>query len=366
MPESTGGDDWAQSFSIRDRARAVTRLERVGEDLAEAGALIANCLRAGGKLLAFGNGGSAAQAQHLAAEFVGRLRHDREALPAIALGADGVMMTALANDFGVTSVFARQIEALGQPGDVALVISTSGSSPNAVAGAAAARARGLLTIGLIGRPASELHGIVDLPIITPGPTASRIQELQLIAGHVMCELVEDALVSGSTVNAWPVEHKLLSLGQLLRARDRWRDAGLVVVWTNGCFDLLHAGHVRMLNSARTLGDILVVGVNDDASVKRLKGSMRPVIALEDRLEVLMALEAVDHAIVLTHDEPTTLLAALEPDIHCKGGDFANEARPVPERGTVERAGGMFQTLDYWQGRSTTGIVDRIRQSATRP
>lgn len=152
-----------------------------------------NCLRRGGKLLTFGNGGSAAQAQHLAAEFVGRLTRTRPALAAIALSTDGVMLTSLANDFGFDSVFARQIEAIGEQGDVAIVISTSGASPNTIEGAVAARRLGLDTVGLIGTPHSPLEELVDVPIVTPGSTPARVQELQLTACHLLCEMVEDAL-----------------------------------------------------------------------------------------------------------------------------------------------------------------------------
>jgi D-sedoheptulose 7-phosphate isomerase len=163
------------------------------DPLLEAAERTASCFREGGKLLIFGNGGSAAQAQHLAAEFVGRLSRARPALPAIALTTDGVMMTSLANDFGFAAVFARQIDAIGRQGDVALVISTSGASPNAIEGAMAARRLGLTTVGLIGTPRSELHELVDVAVLTPGPTPAHVQEQQLTACHRLCEMVEDAL-----------------------------------------------------------------------------------------------------------------------------------------------------------------------------
>jgi phosphoheptose isomerase len=168
-------------------------LEGVQADLLEAATQMTSCFRQGGKLLTFGNGGSAAQAQHLAAEFVGRLTRPRPALPAIALSTDGVMLTSLANDFGFASVFARQVEAIGEQGDIAIVISTSGASPNAIEGAVAARRLGLGTVGLIGNPHSPLHGLVDVPVVTAGSTPARVQELQLSACHLLCEMVEDAL-----------------------------------------------------------------------------------------------------------------------------------------------------------------------------
>jgi phosphoheptose isomerase len=189
------GEDQSASLRhrLRERSRAVAALEGAQEDLLEAATQTTSCFRQGGKLLIFGNGGSAAQAQHLAAEFVGRLTRRRAALPAIALTADGVMVTSLANDFGFASVFARQIEAIAKQGDVAIVISTSGASPNAIEGVLAARRLGLVSVGLIGKPHSQLHGLVDVPIVTPGRTPARVQELQLIACHLLCEMVEDAL-----------------------------------------------------------------------------------------------------------------------------------------------------------------------------
>jgi D-sedoheptulose 7-phosphate isomerase len=220
---SSGADDLASiGDRLRDRARAVGQLQRITADLLDAATQIAGCFRRGGKLLVFGNGGSNAQAQHLAAELVGRFSREREALPAVALATDSVMVTSLANDFGFAAVFARQIEALGQPGDVAIVISTSGASPNALGGVAAARAGGLPTVGLIGTPDSELHRLVDTPVITPGPTPARVQELQLVAGHLICEIVEDALFPEDAEDEWPVEQGILSIGHPMRARSRHR------------------------------------------------------------------------------------------------------------------------------------------------
>ena len=210
-----GGDDLVSSrHRLRQRASAVAELERVSGDLLDAAARMASCFRQGGKVLTFGNGGSQAQAQHLAAEFVGRFSRRRRALPAVALGADGVMLTSLANDFGFAAVFARQIEALGKPGDVALVISTSGTSANTLEGVASARALGLGTIGLVGQPGSDLRRMVDVPIVTPGPTPARVQELQVIVGHLLCETVEDELFGAESDGLEP------ALPRPLEARTR--------------------------------------------------------------------------------------------------------------------------------------------------
>ena len=151
------------------------------------------CLRSGGKLLFFGNGGSAADAQHLAAEFTGRYLKERRGLPAIALHADTSALTAIGNDYGFERVFARQIEALGREGDVAMAITTSGRSPNITAAVAACRAARITTIGLSSAKGVEFAKSVDIPILVPSTSTPRIQECHITIGHILCELVEDAL-----------------------------------------------------------------------------------------------------------------------------------------------------------------------------
>jgi D-sedoheptulose 7-phosphate isomerase len=159
-----------------------------------ASAVIARALRAGGKLLAFGNGGSAADAQHVAAELVGRFRHDRQALAALALTVDTSVLTSVANDDAFERVFARQVEALGRPGDLALGISTSGRSKNVAAALAAARRLGLGTIALTGCDGGEIGRAADIHINVPSDSTPRIQEVHRTLLHVICELVENAFV----------------------------------------------------------------------------------------------------------------------------------------------------------------------------
>src|SRR5438874_11073644 len=163
----------------------------------EAAGLITECLRAGGKLLLFGNGGSAADAQHLAAEFVGRFIGERRALPAIALTTDSSMLTAVGNDYGFERVFERQIEGLGRANDVAIGISTSGNSPNVIAAVRTAKKQGLKTIGLIGKDGGMLAKCVDTAITVCAVNTARIQECHIAIGHLFCELVELDLVETS-------------------------------------------------------------------------------------------------------------------------------------------------------------------------
>lgn len=168
-------------------------LELRGEDLLRAADRLARVLGGGGKVLLFGNGGSAADAQHVAAELVGRFRRNRPGLAAIALTADPSTLTSVANDLGFEAVFARQVEALGRPGDAALAISTSGSSPNIVAGLRAAREKGLVTLALLGRDGGRARELADHAIVVSAERTERIQEVHTLAGHVLCEAIEERL-----------------------------------------------------------------------------------------------------------------------------------------------------------------------------
>ena len=157
----------------------------------------------------------------------------------------------------------------------------------------------------------------------------------------------------------PTFSKLRTMDELCAKRAEWRAAGQTVVWTNGVFDLIHAGHIRSLRSAKSLGDVLVVGINSDASTRSIKGPGRPLVCQEDRAEVLSALEMVDCVVIFEETEPSAVLARVQPDIHCKGEEYADGKRPVPERSVVECYGGEIRFLPLHQGRSTTDLVERI-------
>jgi len=168
--------------------------------LARAIDLVVDALQADRKILLFGNGGSAADAQHIAAEMVGRVLGERKGMPAIALTTDTSALTAIANDYGYDAVFARQIEALGRHGDVAIAISTSGKSPNVLKAVDVARAAGLKTIGLTGGDGGPLASRVDVSLCVSASRLSfRIQETHIMAGHILCELVDRRLHGFSRV-----------------------------------------------------------------------------------------------------------------------------------------------------------------------
>lgn len=151
------------------------------------------CLSEGHKLLLFGNGGSAADSQHIAAEFVSKFFRDRKALPAIALTTDTSILTSIANDYSFEEVFARQIEALGQRGDVAIGISTSGNSPNVLKAMSMARKKGLITISLTGQDGGKLADVADICFKAPSKSTPRIQEVHITVAHAICDIIEQEL-----------------------------------------------------------------------------------------------------------------------------------------------------------------------------
>jgi D-sedoheptulose 7-phosphate isomerase len=167
-------------------AEVVSIIAKVSERLVDT-------VRKGNKVLLFGNGGSAADAQHIAAEFVGRFAFDRPALPALALSVNTSCVTAIGNDYGFDLVFSRQIEALAHPGDLAIGISTSGNSLNVVNGLSAAQKIGLCTVALTGCTAGKLKDVVDYCICAPSNETPRIQECHILIGHIISELVEETI-----------------------------------------------------------------------------------------------------------------------------------------------------------------------------
>ena len=182
---------------VADSVAATQRLAANAGALAataEAAGRIAAALRGGGKALFFGNGGSASDAGHLAAELLGRFALERRSLAAACLSDHTAAMTAIANDYGYDEVFARQITGVGRPGDVAVGLSTSGNSPNVVRGLEAAREQGLTTVAFTGAGGGKLAGLVDVCVRVPSDDTPRVQELCMLLGHTLCELVERELV----------------------------------------------------------------------------------------------------------------------------------------------------------------------------
>ena len=179
--------------TINDSVRTLKSLKDVEPQLSRAADLIDQCLRAGNKLLVCGNGGSAADASHFATELVVRFANDRTALPAICLASDSGILTAAANDYGFDEIFARQVAAFAQPGDVLICLTTSGESKNLIRALEEAKARKLKTIAFLGRDGGSTIGIADLDLLVKSDSTARVQEAHQFLLHVLCEVIESRL-----------------------------------------------------------------------------------------------------------------------------------------------------------------------------
>ncbi|MEM9294667.1 MAG: SIS domain-containing protein [Planctomycetota bacterium] len=184
------------SAIVEEAAALLGRVAGLEAELDRAAGLLVASLRAGGKALACGNGGSAADAAHFTTELVVRFEADRRGLPAVSLSSHGGDLTAIGNDLDFERVFARQVEALGRPGDVLLAISTSGQSPNVVAGLRRAKEMGLRTVALLGRDGGACRGLADVELIVPHERTARIQEVHQLLLHALCGAVDRAFVDG--------------------------------------------------------------------------------------------------------------------------------------------------------------------------
>ena len=171
-------------------ASANSTLTSISDNLENAAQICINCLRSGGKIILFGNGGSASDAQHIAAELVGRYKNEREALSAIALTTDTSAITSIGNDYGYDIIFERQIEALANLNDVIIAISTGGKSLNVINGIKIANKIGCKTIGFSGKGGGEFNNICNLNLVVPSMETARIQEMHILIGHIICQLID--------------------------------------------------------------------------------------------------------------------------------------------------------------------------------
>lgn len=156
--------------------------------------------------------------------------------------------------------------------------------------------------------------------------------------------------------------RVLTLSELVEMRSTWRKAGLRLVLTNGTFDLLHVGHVRYLQAAREMGDILVVGINSDASVRGYKGPGRPVVPQNERAEVVAALRCVSYALVFDEPTATELVEALHPEVYVKGGDYAAGGKPLPEAQAVQAYGGEVKIVPFIEGHSASNLIRNVERA----
>lgn len=178
---------------FRETARNYERLAASAAAVGQVADVLCGCLRAGGKVLFCGNGGSAADAQHFASELTGRFLRDRRPLPALALVCNAATVTSIANDYGYEATFERQVRAIGRPEDALIGISTSGNSPNVLAALRAARDLGMVTVALTGERVGAVDEVSDYCLKVPSAQTPRIQEMHVAVGHMLCELIEEAL-----------------------------------------------------------------------------------------------------------------------------------------------------------------------------
>ncbi len=314
---------------------------------------IAAAFSSGHRVYAFGNGGSAAQAQHFTTELIGRFKGNRKSLPAISLTADTSAVTAIANDFGFDSVFSRQLESLAQPGDVVIGFTTSGTSANVLMGLEEAKRNGASTVLICGNKGDSKAHLADLVLEVGGSVTAIIQEIHLTLIHIICENVEFELGLAEP-SAKDFTPRIVHDYEILNIQ---RPAQESIVWVNGCFDLLHEGHLRLLNTASKSGSFLVVGINSDESVRRLKGPKRPYVPEASRARTLLELPFVDQVVIFSGDDPTNVLKDLKPNVVVKGPEYRD--RDYPEKSFLTEIGCSVICIDGVEGASSTQIAGRI-------
>lgn len=176
--------------AIADHLTAINRLPELYLEIEKLAITMRNCINDGGKVMWMGNGGSAADSQHLAAEIVGRFKRERKGMPSIALTTDSSIITSVGNDYGFEHIFSRQVEAIGKPGDILVGITTTGNSGNVVAAIQAGKKVGLTTVGLLGNDGGKMRSLCDHSLVVPSTDTARIQESHILIGHILCELIE--------------------------------------------------------------------------------------------------------------------------------------------------------------------------------
>ncbi|MBF0545146.1 MAG: D-glycero-beta-D-manno-heptose 1-phosphate adenylyltransferase [Candidatus Riflebacteria bacterium] len=315
--------------------------------------LIVKALKTEKKILVFGNGGSASDAEHFAGEIVGRFGYDRNPLACLSLTCPTAVFTAISNDYGYEQVFKRQLLGLGKPGDVAIGITTSGNSTNVVLALEAAVNAGIHTIAMTGAKDSKVSQIANVVLRAPSEYTPRIQEIHGLMIHSLCRGIELEIFP-KPENFYLPYKKLIENNEITnfaKAAAKYK-----IVFTNGCFDILHPGHVMLLKKARTLGDFLVLGLNTDESIRKIKGPSRPYHNLKDRIDVLSALSCVDYIIPFPEETPLNLIQQLCPTILVKGGDYASNSVVGAE--WVLKHGGKVEIIPLKEGHSTSKILEK--------
>jgi rfaE bifunctional protein nucleotidyltransferase chain/domain len=277
------------------------------------------------------------------------------------LSTDSSALTAIANDMGYDHVFERQVRALGQPGDMVIGLSTSGSSTNVLLALEAAREGSMVTVLLAG-PRAGVNA--DYTVCVPVGETARIQEAHDTILHTIAAVAERIaapdLDDDRSTDRYPF---ILGEDDLAGFAGWMHRSGQVLVTTNGVFDLFHRGHRASLGAAASFGDRLVVLVNTDESVRALgKGPNRPIRPFADRVDDLATMPQVSHVVAMPDADPIRLLSILGPQVHCKGSDY--RATGALEEPVVVHGGGRMEYIDVLDGYSTTVQESRISGEAS--
>lgn len=336
---------YRQLLAISDSQ--IIQIETLATEISEA-------FKAGKRLYAFGNGGSAAEAQHFTTELIGRFNTNRKSLPAISLCSDTSALTCIANDFGYDAIFSRQVEGLVEEGDVVFGFTTSGRSTNVLLGLDAAKKMGGLTVLVTGNNNGVTQDLADTVFRIGGNETAIIQESHLMLIHLLSELIEINM----ELKISPIEtQKPRIIYDSQFERQLLRD-GETTVWVNGCFDILHEGHLMLLNSASQAGPYLIVGINSDSSVKKLKGVGRPFIAEMSRARTIAQLPFVDLVIIFSEENPLEILKTVRPNIVVKGDIYKD--KNFKEKDFLIEIGCEILFTHHISGISTSAIINDIR------
>ncbi len=314
---------------------------------------ISNAFENGKRIYAFGNGGSAAEAQHFTTELIGRFKGNRKSLPAMSLCSDSSALTCIANDFGYDEIFSRQVEGLVKDGDVVVGFTTSGKSQNVISGLNAAKNLGGLSVLITGCNRVDSSDLADIILEIGGQETAIIQEVHLMIIHILCELIENNLRLKPFIAKLPVS-KIIMENQFER---ELLENSQSRVWVNGCFDILHEGHLMLLNNASRAGDQLVVGLNSDLSVKKLKGENRPFISEMERARTIAQLPFVDHVVIFSDTNPLEILKQVQPNVVVKGGMY--KEKNFEERDFLLGIGCQIIYTEQIPNMSTTRIIQNI-------
>jgi D-sedoheptulose 7-phosphate isomerase len=325
----------------------ILQIEKLAQDISEG-------FKSGKRLYAFGNGGSAAEAQHFTTELIGRFKESRKSLPAISLCSDSTALTCIANDFGYDEIFSRQVEGLVEAGDIVIGFTTSGKSKNVLFGLRSAKKMHGKAVLVTGNNDVSDEFEFDTILQIGGSETAVIQELHLSIIHILCDLIEINMELAPRI---PKESGPKIVYDHQFNKDILPDKNLIT-WVNGCFDILHEGHLMLLNEAANLGGFLIVGINSDTAVKKLKGENRPFITELNRARTLAQFPLVDLVVIFDSEDPVDILTKIHPNAVVKGSTY--EKIEYPEKEFLKKIKCKITYTGHIDGISTTQIIKNIQ------